>query len=120
VSKEIYLKIRAGSSGRPNKAADLANLERVSPFLLQIPGINPEFLAKEYLRRLDDSIDLTEAITSGLPSIMAMNSQKQVGTGDPTSDPNMQGNQGGNNAPKARSSQGGSDAPMGANNMSGM
>lgn len=120
VAKEIYLKIRAGSSGRPNKAADLANLERVSPFLLQIPGIDPEFLAKEYLRRLDDSIDLTEAIKAGVPSITAMNSQKQVGTGDASTDPNMQGNQGANNAPKARSSQGGSDAPMGANNMSGM
>jgi hypothetical protein len=30
-----------------------------------------------------------------------MNGQKQVGTGDPATDPNMQGGQGANNAPSA-------------------
>lgn len=120
VAKEIFLKVQAGSSGRPNKAAELANLERVLPYLIQIPGIPPEWLAKQVLMRLDDRLDLTDAFDQSLPSISAMNSQKQIGTGDPTTDPNSQGAQGSNNAPKAQSSKSGSSAPMGSNNMSGV
>jgi hypothetical protein len=40
---------------------------------MQIPGINPEWLAKEMLRRLDDRMDLSQAFLSQLPSIMALN-----------------------------------------------
>lgn len=120
IAKEVFLKVQGGSSGRPNKAADLANLERVLPYLIQIPGIDPQWLAKEVLRRLDDKLDLTDALQQALPSISAMNSQKQIGNGDPTSDPNAQGNQGSNNAPKAKPTQGGSSAPMGSNNLSGV
>lgn len=102
IAKEVYLQIKAGSSGRPNKAAELANLERAAPTILQIPGISPEWLAKQVLERLDDGIDLSDAIIEGLPSIVAMNTmargggaQPQPATGDAQSDPQQQGGAGG-------------------------
>ena len=85
VSEELLLTIEAGSSGRPNKASDIANFERLAPTLIQIPGIDPTWLAKEAIRRMDDSLDLTEAVRATLPSIVAMNSQKNLGPG---ADPN--------------------------------
>jgi hypothetical protein len=76
VAQEIYLEIEANSTGRPNQAEEIANAEKLLPLLLQIPGINPEFLAKELLRRMDDRLDLSEAFTADLPSVVAMNSMK--------------------------------------------
>lgn len=78
IVKDLTLEIKAGSSGRPNKAAELANLERAMPFVLQMPGLNPKPLLKRYLDLLD--IDMDEAIAEGLPSVTALNAQmaKQV------------------------------------------
>lgn len=98
IANEIVLEIKAGSSGRPNKAQDLANLERVAPFLIQVPGITPEYMARKMLSILDDGLDLAEAFAEGLPSITAMNQQTQPGTGDAQTDPNQQGAEGQANA----------------------
>jgi hypothetical protein len=76
VVQEIYLEIEANSTGRPNQAEEIANAERIVPLLLQIPGISPEFLARELLRRMDDRLDLTEAFSADLPSVVAMNAMK--------------------------------------------
>ena len=73
IANEILLEIEAGSMGRPNQAQEIANAQRLYPLLIQLPGIDPEFLAKDVLRRLDDRLDLTEAFKSSLPSIVAMN-----------------------------------------------
>lgn len=54
---DIQLKISAASSGRPNKAVDVANFERIAPFLLQA-GANPQAVIREGVRRLDDSVDI--------------------------------------------------------------
>lgn len=112
-SKNLMLEIEAGSSGRPNQAADLAKLERATPFLVQVPGINPAPIAKRYAALLELPMD--EIIAEGAPSITAINAmmaakaaaagqapgappgQPQPGTGDPATDPNAQGGQGGNN-----------------------
>jgi hypothetical protein len=80
IANEILLEVEAGSMGRPNQAQEIANAQRLYPLLIQIPGIDPEFLAKDLLRRLDDRLDLTEAFKSQLPSIVAMNGMAQ-GTG---------------------------------------
>ena len=48
VLNEVYLEIEAGSTGKPNKAAELQNIERIIPFLIQIPGIDPKFLVRVY------------------------------------------------------------------------
>ena len=114
IMEEIYLEIEAGSTGKPNRAAELANIERIMPFLLQIPGIDPKWLAKELLKRLDDKLELDEAFADKIPSIVAMNQAQQSGTGDPA----LQGPPGGgaDNAPRQLPSGGGGPTPMGANN----
>lgn len=99
IADEVHLEIKAGSSGRPNKAQEMANFERVAPFLLQTPGITPGWMAKHMIQLIDDSLDYTEAITEGLPSITAQNGAVQPGTGDAATDPNQQGGQGANNKP---------------------
>jgi hypothetical protein len=73
IADELWLQIEAGSTGRPNQAQEIANAERIFPLLMQLPGIKPEFLAKELIKRLDDKLDITQAFQSMLPSILAMN-----------------------------------------------
>ena len=98
----MFLDIEAGSSGRPDQARELQNFERLAPILMQIPGIAPNFLAKEAISRMDDSIDLEDAIADGQPSIMAQNAvQPGASAGPPGSQPpGAQGPQGSANAPK--------------------
>ena len=79
IADELMLSVEAGSSGRPNKAQEVANLERIMPFLLQMPGLNPEWLAREVVRRMDDRIDLSDATQSGAMSAMAMNTAAKGG-----------------------------------------
>ena len=101
ISQEVLLEIEAGSMGRPNAAQEIANAQRIYPLLIQLPGIDPEFLAKDLLRRLDDRLDLTQAFKSQLPSIVALNSQLggAAGAGAPAGA--AQGPMGANNAPQA-------------------
>lgn len=115
ISDEIYLEVEAGSTGKPNQGVELNNWKEMMPYLLQMGSIQPTWLARETLRRLDDRMDLTEAVVAGLPSIVAMNAQKQLGGGTPDSDPNAQGDKGANNGPQAPGNTG-TDAPMGDNN----
>ena len=114
VAQELMLEVEAGSNGRPNKAIEMQNFERIAPILLQIPGMNPEFMAKEALKRMDDGMDITDAIRAALPSIVAMNAQKQLAQGDPAADPNAQGGQGATNVgpgPMAAGAAGPSASP---------
>jgi hypothetical protein len=114
LAKELYLEIEAGSSGRPNQAQEIQNFERLAPLLMQIPGISPELMAKEGIRRLDDKLELEDLYDPNQLSIMAMNQVAGrgvpggpgAGTG-PGSDPAAQGAAGASNAPKP-------DAPAGA------
>lgn len=105
IMEEVFLEIEAGSTGKPNRAAELANIERIMPFLLQIPGMEPRWLAKELLKRLDDKLELDSAFADQVPSIVAMNMQRRDGTGDPA----LQGAPGGgaDNAPRSLPSGGG-------------
>lgn len=120
IAGEIYLDVEAGSSGKPNQAVEINNWQQMLPFLIQMPGINPMWLAKETIRRLDDRLDLTEAIAAGMPSIVMQNQAKQPGPADPMADPNAQGAEGANNAPAGPSEQqGGSDAAFGSNQVPG-
>lgn len=100
VAKEVFLEIEAASTGRPNKAAELQNMTQLMPLVFQLPGLSPEWVAKQVLTRLDDKLDLTEAFAAGLPSIQAMNQAKQMtpAAGDPGQDPNQQGEQGAQNS----------------------
>lgn len=113
IAEEIYLEIQAGSSGKPNQAQDLANLERMMPFLLQMPGLNADELAKETLRRLDDRLDLTLLTKPDAMAIVAMN--RLVGAAPaPGALPEDQGGAGADNTP-APGGPAGTMAPMGDN-----
>lgn len=106
IAKDLLLQIEAGSSGRPNKAAELANMERAMPFVSQLPGINPLVPAKKYATLLD--WDVEEAIVEGMPSIVALNQSagrnNQAG-GDPSADPNQQGDKGGQNTTSTQANE---------------
>lgn len=100
VARDVWLEVKAGSSGRPNAARDAATLERLMPLLVQVPGMSPRWLAERAVMLTDDNADLDDAIIDGLPSIMAQNAMAQPGTGDPSTDPNAQGGKGGSNDAK--------------------
>jgi hypothetical protein len=117
IMEEIGLEVRAGSSGRPNRAAELANMERAFPFLQILPNINPTPLATKYADLLD--IDPEEMILEGLPSLSMLNSQMRAGVagaGGPapgtTDDPNGQGAEGADNAPRPVRTEGPNNAPQ--------
>jgi len=96
IANEVALEIEAGSTGKPNQAAELRNMERVLPFIIQIPGIDPKWLAKEVLKRMDDKLDLDAALAEGVGSIVSMN-----GMVDPNAAAGMnQGPAGALNAPQ--------------------
>lgn len=109
IMEEIHLEVKAGSSGRPNKAADLANMERGMPYLLQMPDISPRTLASRYADLLD--MDMEELLVEGMPSITALNAMAgratQPGTGRGDTDPASQGGQGATNAPNPQENQAG-------------
>lgn len=110
IVNDIYLDIEAGSSGRPNKAAESAAVQKLYPLLVQLPGVNPEPLTKLIVKLLDENIDVADYYIEGLPSIMAMNAQAGAGpqppTGNPATNPADQGPQGANNQPTAPGPQG--------------
>ena len=106
IAEEIYLEIEAGSTGKPNQAAELRNMERVLPYIIQIPGIDPKWLAKEVLKRMDDKLDIDAALADGVGSIVSMN-----GMPDANAAAGMgQGQAGGMNAPTPQA-PGASGAP---------
>lgn len=94
IQDEIFLEIEAGSSGKPNAAAELGKLERVMPFILQIPGMKPKKIAQAMLDKLDSKMKIEDYFESGLPSMVAMNQNAQVQAGDPAGQQNIQGAQG--------------------------
>ena len=99
VSKNVFLQVEAGSSGRPNKQHEVANLVQLIPLLQRIPGISPEWMARQILQRMDDRLDLTDAFVEGQPSMEAMNRLGAPGGGGAPdaggpSDPSAQGGQG--------------------------
>lgn len=104
VAKDLWLELKAGSTGRPNTAAEIAKRERAMPTILQLGGVKAEPIAEDYLELL--GIDTKKAVVEGLPSIVAQNAmagkQAQVATGDASRDPQAQGGQGGNNTEQPR------------------
>lgn len=100
IAGEITLEVEAGSTGKPNQAVEIDNWNKLLPMLLQMGSIDPTWLARETLRRLDDRMDLADAIAAGIPSIAAMNQQSQI-TGAPGgNEPGAQGPQGAMNTPQ--------------------
>lgn len=109
ITEELFLNVKAGSSGRPNKAAELANMERGMPYLVQLGGVSGPALAKRYADLLE--IDEEDLIVEGLPSIVAINAMATKSamtapsTGNAATDPGQQGAQGAQNSPGAGPNQ---------------
>ena len=120
IAKNVWLEVDAGGDGAPNKQQDVQNIVQLMPILQRIPGISPEWMARQVIQRMGADIDLTDAFAEGMPSIEAanqlMSSPPGVGppgadegapqgagkgpprSGDPAQDPNAQGPQGLTNA----------------------
>src|SRR6185436_12687860 len=89
-------------------------LQQLVPFLIQIPGVNPQWLGQKLIEAIDDSIDLTEAFTSNIPSIQMLNQAPPPQPGGPgAEDPNAQGAEGSNNAQGAPTQPQGVGPPPG-------
>lgn len=106
ITQMLYLDIEAGSSGRPNRAQEIQNWERLAPVLMQTPGVPPDWFAKETLRRLDDRLEASDIIIAGIPSIVAQNANQKAVEGDVASEPTAQGGQGADNAEQTASATG--------------
>jgi len=63
---QIELQIVASSSGRPNKAIEIANFEKIAPLLIQA-GANPQAIIREAIRRLDDRLDPSDFFPVPMP-----------------------------------------------------
>lgn len=104
IAKEIALEIEAGSSGKPNQAAEAQTYQQMAPILLQIPGVRPDKLAEVGLKIMDSRYRVDDFIDSGLPSIQAMNSMagraSQANGAAAENAPENQGEQGVNNGPQ--------------------
>lgn len=96
---EIYLDIKAGSTGRPNKSLDIANIERLMPFAMQTGEISPKWLAQKLVEKMDDTVEMDEAMMSGALPILAMARMSQPPAANPMNDPTNQGGAGAQNTP---------------------
>lgn len=112
IARDLYLDVEAGSSGRPNRASEIANAKEIFPLLVQVPGIDPKWMAKQLIQRLDDKINVEEAFLEGMPPIAALGRMMTTPLGggappqaDPGSDPAQQGGAGANNAPRPPGSE---------------
>lgn len=73
----ISLEVVAASSGRPNRALELANWGQIAP-ILQMAGASPWFMIRETLKRLDDPLDPSEAFSLGPTATMPQESMAQA------------------------------------------
>lgn len=67
----LFLDVVAASSGRPNRALELANFQQIAPTLIAA-GANPHFIVREALKRLDDRLESDEAFPLGPVPAMTM------------------------------------------------
>ncbi|MFK3857817.1 hypothetical protein [Agrobacterium pusense] len=116
IANELFLEVEAGSTGKPNQAVEINNWKQMLPLMMQIPNVNPIWLLKETVRRLDDRLDITAAIAAGIPAIVAMNAQQQLApTAQPGNEPVAQGAEGAANAPQPPGGEGGTGPAFGSN-----
>jgi hypothetical protein len=73
VADNVWLEVDVGANGPPNRQEDVQTLTQLVPLLQRIPGISPEWLARELIRRMGDDVDMSEAFAEGMPSMEALN-----------------------------------------------
>ena len=92
VAENMWLEVNTGANGPPNRQQDVQMLTQIIPLLQRVPGISPEWMARELIRRMGDDIDLTDAFAEGLPSMEALN---QLMSQPPAPPPGQPGDAGG-------------------------
>jgi hypothetical protein len=86
VAENVWLEVDVGANGPPSRQEDVQVLTQLVPLLQRIPGISPEWLARQLIRRMGDNLDLGEAFAEGVPSMEALNqlmSQPAAPPGEP-------------------------------------
>lgn len=80
---EVNLTVVASSSGRPNKAVEVANFERIAPIIMQAI-VNPLLwpIVEEGLKRLDDRLDVSKFLPN--PMIQHMMMMQQLAQPQPS------------------------------------
>jgi hypothetical protein len=73
VAENVFLQVDVGANGPPSRQEDVQVLTQLVPLLQRIPGISPEWLARQLIRRMGDDIDISEAFAEGVPSMEALN-----------------------------------------------
>jgi hypothetical protein len=73
VAENVWLEVDVGANGPPDRQQDVQTFTQLVPLLQRIPGINPEWLARQLIRRMGDDIDISEAFAEGVPSMEALN-----------------------------------------------
>lgn len=114
IEGDIWLEVQANSSGRPNQAQEVRNAQAIFPLLMQLPNIDPQKLAAELLKRMDDQLDIKDFYQRDLPSVVALNGMKAAAPGMGTAA--AQGAQGAANTPTPPGGSPGA-APPGADQM---
>jgi hypothetical protein len=72
---ELELEIVAASSGRPNKAIDVANWERIAPLIMQAVSMPPnaqptiQAMIRETLKRVDDKLEPADFFPLPVPQL---------------------------------------------------
>lgn len=85
---QMQISIKAASSGRPNKAVEIANFQQIAPILLQ-SGANPLAIVEEGVRRLDDGLDITKFMPM-MPQPPQQGQPGQAGPQEPQNGPPSQ------------------------------
>lgn len=82
---EIYLEVQAASSGRPNKAVELANLDKVIPLVMQAVQMPPQAfpttlaIIKLVLQTLDSDLEASDFFPVQMPMMPEQQQQQQQG-----------------------------------------
>ena len=93
-------------------------MERAMPFLLQLPGMNPNVMGKKYAALLE--MDPDEMMLEGIPSIQALNSMFGKMAAPTSGNPAEQGAQGGDNAERPPETAPGGQPAMPAGSEAGI
>jgi hypothetical protein len=72
-AENVFLEVDLTANGPVNRQQDVQHLVQLVPLLQRIPGVSPEWLAKQVIRRMGDDVDMSEAFAEGLPSMEALN-----------------------------------------------
>lgn len=95
IQEELHLQVRAGSSGKPNRGAEISNFNMMFPFLQAVPGLSMRKLAEHGVGLLSDNIEVVDFLDTGAPSMVALNqSALNQKSADPSKNPDNQGSEG--------------------------